>query len=560
MGIERGDLDAAMAAWRGLLGDARVVAEAELGGYGESTLANAPRPAAAIKVASSDEVIAAVRIANECGVPLYPISRGKNWGYGDACPAAPGQVILDLSAMDRIVEVDPDLAYAVVEPGVTQQQLHDHLEREGYPLWFPCTASAPDTSVIGNLVERGVGSTPYSDHAAHACDMEVVLGDGTLIETGLGRYPGSLARNTYRWGVGPHLDGLFAQSNLGIVVRAAVWLMPRSEEVVAFTLTMERDEQIAEVIERLRKLRLEGTLRAPVFIENGYRALANRGAYPWAAMREATPLPPNAVRQLLGASPIAAVNGPWNAFGSIYGTKRAVAAAMKDAEDGLAGLGTLRFTSEARLERTERLGRVLGALRLRRGKQLAAMAKVARAGMQPLKGVPSAAGMSVSRWRLRRDASGLCEDPTAEGCGLYWLAPVCPAKGAEVRRCTELIEREMLAAGFEPLIRVAFTGDRAVFVTTLLCFDRDDTGQADRADRLHRDLTALLIEEGYPPYRSAITTMGLLDPDGSTYWTTVEALREALDPNRVIAPGRYEPGAALGQAEPRPAELDGQKV
>lgn len=552
------DFERAESSWRGLLGDERVLSNPEqLRGYSASTLAAAPQPAAALRVGSKEEVVDVVRVANECRVPLYPISRGLNWGYGDACPVGPGQVVLDLSGMDRIVEVDPELAYAVVEPGVTQRQLHEHLERLGHPLWFPCTASSPESSIVGNLLERGIGSTPYSDHAAHACDMEVVLADGTVIETGLGRYANARGRYTFRWGVGPHLDGLFAQSNLGVVVRVGIWLMPASEEVVAFTLTVSEGEGIAAAIDRLRQLRFNGTLQAPIFIENDYRSLANRRPYPREEMRGATPLPRRAALQLLRASP--GPNGAWNAYGSLYGTRRAVRAAVRDTKDGLASIGRLYFTSEPRLQWTERRGRLLSRFGSKRGRVLLAMAKVARAGMRPIRGVPSAAGLSVSRWRLGRDAEGICEDPTREGCGLYWLTPVCPARGIEVARCVRIVERAMLGGGFEPLIRVAFSGDRAVFVTTLLIFDRDDPDEARRAGKLYRDLTALLIEEGYPPYRSAVTGMGLLDPDGATYWGAVAALKKALDPNGILAPGRYQPGVAAA-LQGRPAELQEQEA
>src|SRR3546814_6231657 len=77
--------------------------------------------------ATQAEVVAAVKTAAQHCVPLYPISRGKSWGYGDACPVTAGNVILDLSRMNRIREVDPALAYAVIEPGVTQGQLSEHL-------------------------------------------------------------------------------------------------------------------------------------------------------------------------------------------------------------------------------------------------------------------------------------------------------------------------------------------------------------------------------------------------------------------------------------------------
>ena len=171
-----------------------------------------------------------MRIAREHGVSLYPVSQGRNWGYGDACPVGAGQVVLDLSAMNRIVEVDPDLAYAVIEPGVTQGQLAAHLRAMDGNLISSVTGGSADASVLGNLIERGFGFSPYGEHAANACGMEVVLADGTLLKTGMAGYEGSASAYSYRWGLGPSLDGLFTQSNLGIVVRAGVWLMPQPED------------------------------------------------------------------------------------------------------------------------------------------------------------------------------------------------------------------------------------------------------------------------------------------------------------------------------------------
>lgn len=538
-------IEQAVAAWRQSLGPERVsAAPQELDGYARTTLARAPSPAGVIRVRSRDEVVEAVRIANECEVPLYPISRGKNWGYGDACPVGPGQFVLDLSQMDRIVEVDPDLAYAVIEPGVTQRQLHAHLDELGYPLWMSCTASSPDTSVVGNMIERGFGATPYSDHAAHACGLEVVLADGTVVKTGLQSYPNVSSGHVYRWGLGPHLDGLFTQSNLGVVVSAGIWLMPRTEAFTTFSLAMERDDQLEEAIDRLRRLRLAGTLRAPVFIENAVRTLANLRQYPWEETGGTTPLSDEMVERLLREEPTGGMGGLWSAGGSLYGSRRQVRAAARDTRTELRGLGRVHFFSPSRLDWADRVGRALASLGLKRGRRLQELVSRARAGMDTLRGVPSAEGLAVSRWRLRRTVEGPCEDPAREGAGLYWLAPVSPAKGSEVRRCVQLIEKQMLAAGFDPLIRIAVANDRAVIVTTLLTFDRDDSTEAKRAGDCHRELTAGLIEAGFPPYRAGVTSMDLLDPDGAGYWRAVSTLKRALDPQGILAPGRYEPEAA----------------
>src|SRR5688572_21722948 len=116
----------------------------------QDTLPAVHAPSAIVSPASADEARQVVRIAYEHKVPLWPISRGKNWAYGAATPSAGGMIVLTLERLDRIVEVNEELAYAVLEPGVTFAQLHAHLERHRIPLWIDPTDSTPHGSVIGH--------------------------------------------------------------------------------------------------------------------------------------------------------------------------------------------------------------------------------------------------------------------------------------------------------------------------------------------------------------------------------------------------------------------------
>ena len=116
--------------------------------------------------------------------------------------------------MNRIVDFNQDLAYVTVEPGVTQAQLYQFLQERKAGLWMDATGSSPDSSLIGNTVERGFGHTPYGDHFANSCAYEVVLPSGDVVETGFARYSNAQAAEAYRWGSGPVLDGLFTQSKL----------------------------------------------------------------------------------------------------------------------------------------------------------------------------------------------------------------------------------------------------------------------------------------------------------------------------------------------------------
>src|SRR4029079_9062270 len=172
---------------------------------------------AVIRPESREQVQQCLRVATQYGIKVYPVSTGKNWGYGSSVPVVDGCVIMDLRRMRRIVDFSETLGYVTVEPGVTQKQLFDFLRDRRSNLWMDATGSSPQCSLIGNTLERGFGHTPYGDHVAHVCAMEVVLPSGEKIETGFGRYAHASARPVYRWGLGPVLDGLFTQSNLGIV-------------------------------------------------------------------------------------------------------------------------------------------------------------------------------------------------------------------------------------------------------------------------------------------------------------------------------------------------------
>jgi 4-cresol dehydrogenase (hydroxylating) flavoprotein subunit len=141
--------------------------------------------AAAVAPASTQEVQAIVRLANEYAIPLWPISRGKNFGYGGAAPRMSGTVVLDLGRMRRIHEVDERLAYCVIEPGVGFYDLHDYLTSRNMPLWMSIPGNGWG-SVIGNALERGFAAAPYGDHTAQICGMELVLPSGELVRTGTG--------------------------------------------------------------------------------------------------------------------------------------------------------------------------------------------------------------------------------------------------------------------------------------------------------------------------------------------------------------------------------------
>src|ERR1700760_348127 len=67
---------------------------------------------------SREEVQECLREANRTGIPVYPVSSGKNWGYGSRVPPVDHCALLDLSALNRILDYNERLGYVTVEPGV----------------------------------------------------------------------------------------------------------------------------------------------------------------------------------------------------------------------------------------------------------------------------------------------------------------------------------------------------------------------------------------------------------------------------------------------------------
>ncbi|RLA41534.1 MAG: FAD-linked oxidase, partial [Gammaproteobacteria bacterium] len=194
-------------AWKQDLGASSVIADTEfLETYTESVCASQRQVVAVLMPGSLEEVQKVVATANAHKVPLYPISCGKQWGMGSRLPVKNGSAIVDLGRMNRIIEVNAQYHYAVVEPGVTQRQLLAHIKEHNLPLMLNVTGSSSDTSLIGNAMDRGVG---YFDSRAHGIsNMQVVLGNGETIQTGFGHYENAKTKNLYHHGIGPSLDGL----------------------------------------------------------------------------------------------------------------------------------------------------------------------------------------------------------------------------------------------------------------------------------------------------------------------------------------------------------------
>lgn len=525
-------LRSAVEEWSDVVGPQHVIGDpAALEDAETATFATSQRIPLIVRPADRQQVQSCLHIANTHGVPVYPVSSGKNWGYGSKVPASDANVLLDLSRMNQIVDFSEDLAYVTVQPGVTQRQLHEFLRANSSRLWMDATGSSPDCSLIGNVMERGFGHTPYGDHFAHVCGLEVVLPTGECLETGFSRFQESPTGPLYRWGLGPTLDGLFTQSNFGIVTRMTVWLMPAPEHFEAFFFRCDDHDGLGAVIDALRPLRLNGTLRSAAHIGNDYKVLNGIGQYPWEQTGGTTPL----TREHMAGIRERLRIGAWNGSGGLYGTKAQVTEARRLVRERLKGkVARLEFLNDRKLALAQRFAPLY---RLFTGWDLTAALDLVRPVYGLLQGVPTEKPMASAYWRKRTPPPARM-DPDRDGCGLLWCAPVAPLEGGHAKRLAQLSTDTLLGHGFEPMLSMTLVTERALTCVVSIHYDREVPGEDQRAMRCYRELLARLTAGGYHSYRLGIQSVEEMRQRDSTA-TVLSALKQSFDPNGVLAPGRY---------------------
>lgn len=490
-----------LAEMRGVVGDAWVYADDQgLRSYKKSYTPDPQLqhvPVGAVAPQSVEEVQAIVRIANHYRQPLWTVSTGKNLGYGSATPATPGQMVLDLKRMNRILNVDPDLATALVEPGVTYQQLQDYLDEHKIPLWLDVPTIGPIASPVGNTLDRGVGYTPYGDHFTFQCGMEVVLPNGDVMRTGMGSIKNSTTWQAFKWGYGPYVDGLFTQSNFGICTKMGMWLMPKPPCYKPFMIRHAEMSDVARIVEAMRPLRVASLIpNVNLMMGAAYQlAMFNRRSDVWQGEGSATD---EAVKKAAKANDL----GMWNTYFALYGSDESVAAIEPIVRGALTASG----------------GEVLTEKEMGGNPWFHHHATLMRGGL-------NLDEIGLARWK-------------GNGGGLAWFAPVAPAKGDETARQTALAKEILGKYGFDYTAAYAI-GWRELHHIIALLFDKTDPAEEQKADTCYREMVTRFGEQGWASYRTGVPSMDLVAAQyGQVNRDFNKLLKNAIDPKGILAPGK----------------------
>lgn len=441
---------------------------------------------AAVFPTSVEQVQIVVRIANEYGAPLWTVSQGRNYGYGGSSPRVPGSILLNLSKMNRVLEINTELGYAVVEPGTRWFDLVDALEEAGGEWW----SSIPDLgwgSIIGNSLEYGRGHTRFGSHAENIVGMEVVLPNGELMRTGMGAMTNNRAVHTYPFGFGPMVEGLFFQSNLGIVTQIGWRLMKRPEKYASCWIHFNGDEIVIPVIDAMRELMLDETINNYPFLGRGV-----------AANKEGQPDLDNASQA-------------WALRFALYGYADIVEAKWKIVERVIGSIPGVT------------IGRTMFDGDDREG---------------PLKGIHDD---KVQAGIPGMELLDLYKVPFGPDTGHLDFSPVVPLIGTEVLKVIRLV-RAMYEEFGEPYAAGCMLLPNSIIVVSVMFFDPKDEQKTRQIYANYDSMLERITAEGYGLYRSHIFKMDAVaksyDFNNNAYLRFVETLKDAVDPKGILQAGK----------------------
>jgi FAD/FMN-containing dehydrogenase len=238
----------------GILGSEAVIAdEAERAAYSADVYSRGELCAAVIRPRDKRTLAQAVGATTAAGFAVVP--RGGGLSYtGGYTPDRRESVVVDLGALDRIVEIDEADMYVTVEAGVTWKQLHAALAPRGLRAPFFGTFSGAGATVGGGFSNGALffGTARYGVGADCALGLEVALADGTLLRTGQAAFAhGKPFYRTY----GPDLTGLFCHDAgaLGVKVEATLRLVRAPEHTDFASFAFDGIERAAAALSEVAR-------------------------------------------------------------------------------------------------------------------------------------------------------------------------------------------------------------------------------------------------------------------------------------------------------------------
>jgi glycolate oxidase len=231
---------------RKIAGERACASPSELRCYSSDASQVEGRPDFVVRPKSAEEVSSVVQLADRMGIPVT--ARGAGTGLAGGAVPIRGGIVLDMSGMDRIIELDIDNLQVLIEPGVVQERLN--LALKPYGFFFPPDPGSSAMCTIGGMVSNngsGMRCVKYGTTRSYVLDLEVVLADGRIINTGSKMLKSAAGYDLTRLMIG-------SEGTLGIItkIRLKVAPVPEARRLVlaSFNTAEEAGRAVMDVFSR----------------------------------------------------------------------------------------------------------------------------------------------------------------------------------------------------------------------------------------------------------------------------------------------------------------------
>lgn len=216
-------------------------------------------PEYVVRPGSTDDVSRVVKVANKYKVPIVPRGGGCCL-MGGSKPIEKGGIVMDMTRMNRLLDINFEAMTVSVECGITWAKLNTLLFEKGYYTGTLGPGSGMSATVGGGLSHHSVGgggATKYGTCSEHCVALEVVLPQGDVVQTGSNASV-YIKEPFCRLGLGPDLLSIFLGDNgiFGIKTKATLEIFPRPEyhECKTFVVENPGDLNVAKIWLEWRKM------------------------------------------------------------------------------------------------------------------------------------------------------------------------------------------------------------------------------------------------------------------------------------------------------------------
>ncbi|WP_297417856.1 FAD-binding oxidoreductase [Clostridium sp.] len=201
-------------------------------------------PDIVIQAVNTEEVSKVMKYAYENNIPVTP--RGSGTGLVGAAVPLKGGVVIDLSRMNKILELDEENLTLTLEPGVLLMDIGKYVEE--FDLFYPPDPGEKSATIGGNISTNagGMRAVKYGVTRDYVRGLEVVLPNGDIVELG-----GKVVKNSSGYALKDLIIG--AEGTLGIVTRATLKLLPLPKKALSLLIPFESLERAIETVPKIIK-------------------------------------------------------------------------------------------------------------------------------------------------------------------------------------------------------------------------------------------------------------------------------------------------------------------